>query len=75
MWKHLEMNFNINVTYLPRQQVVFWKECRKNKGFGSLRKDFYTRFKPEVKWELRYDSKKERVEKYEGKENRKRQDS
>jgi len=29
----------------PRQEVAFSEECRKNKGCGSLREDFYTRFK------------------------------
>jgi len=32
-----------------RQEVAFLKECRKIKGFGSLREDFYTKFKPENK--------------------------
>lgn len=32
---------------LSRQQVAFRKECRKIKGLGSLREDFYTRFMPE----------------------------
>lgn len=31
---------------LPRQQVAFRKKCRKIKGFGSLREDFYTGFIP-----------------------------
>ena len=31
---------------MARQQVAFLKECRKIKGFGSLREDFYTKFKP-----------------------------
>ena len=33
---------------LSRQEVALLKECRKIKGCGSLREDFYTRFKPEV---------------------------
>ena len=33
--------------HLSRQQVAFLKECRKIKGFGSLREGFYTKFKPE----------------------------
>lgn len=32
---------------VSRQQVAFLKECRKIKGCGSLRKDFYTKYKPE----------------------------
>ena len=32
-----------------RQQVAFKEECRKIKGFGSLREDFYTRFIPILK--------------------------
>jgi len=32
---------------VPRQQVAFLEECRKIKGCGSLREDFYTRFIPE----------------------------
>ena len=31
---------------MPRQEVAFLEECRKIKGCGSLREDFYTRFKP-----------------------------
>lgn len=31
---------------LPWQQVAFPEKCRKIKGFGSLREDFYTKFKP-----------------------------
>lgn len=27
---------------LPRQEVAFLEKCRKIKGFGSLKKDFYT---------------------------------
>ena len=32
--------------YLSRQEVAFREECRKIKGCGSLREDFYTRFIP-----------------------------
>ena len=32
---------------MSRQQVAFLEECRKNKGCGSLKEDFYTRFIPE----------------------------
>ena len=32
---------------MPQQEVAFLEECRKIKGFGSLREDFYTKFKPE----------------------------
>ena len=32
-----------------RQEVAFREECRKIKGCGSLRVDFYTRFKPKNK--------------------------
>ena len=38
----------IKVLLSARQQVAFLEECRKIKGPGSLREDFYTRFKPEV---------------------------
>ena len=31
---------------MTRQEVAFLKECRKSKGLGSLREDFYTRFIP-----------------------------
>jgi len=31
---------------MARQEVAFLKECRKSKGLGSLKVDFYTRFKP-----------------------------
>ena len=31
---------------MPQQQVAFMEECRKIKGCGSLREDFYTRFIP-----------------------------
>ena len=31
---------------IPRQQVAFSEECRKIKGCGSLKEDFYTRFIP-----------------------------
>lgn len=31
---------------MPRQQVAFLEECRKIKGCGSLKGDFYTRFIP-----------------------------
>ena len=34
---------------MPRQEVAFREEYRKIKGFGSLREDFYTRFKPKNK--------------------------
>ena len=33
---------------MSRQEVAFMEECRKIKGCGSLREDFYTKFKPEV---------------------------
>ena len=33
---------------VARQEVAFSEKCRKIKGFGSLREDFYTRFKPEI---------------------------
>ena len=39
----------IECYYVTRQQVAFSEECRKIKGFGSLRVDFYTRFKPKNK--------------------------
>lgn len=32
---------------VSRQEVAFSEERRKIKGFGSLREDFYTKFKPE----------------------------
>ena len=34
---------------MSRQEVAFLEECRKIKGCGSLREDFYTKFKPENK--------------------------
>ena len=34
------------IVYLARQEVAFLKKSRKIKGCGSLREDFYTRFKP-----------------------------
>ena len=34
------------VIYLSRQQVAFLEKCRKIKGCGSLKVDFYTRFIP-----------------------------
>jgi len=30
---------------MSRQQIAFLEECRKIKGCGSLREDFYTKFK------------------------------
>jgi len=33
---------------MPRQQVAFLEECREIKGCGSLKVDFYTRFKPNL---------------------------
>ena len=41
---HLKMFLNIQ---LSRQQVAFLRKCRKIKGCGVLKWDFYTRFKPE----------------------------
>ena len=32
---------------MTRQEVAFSRKCRKIKGCGSLREDFYTKFKPE----------------------------
>ncbi len=32
---------------MSRQEVAFAEECRKIKGCGSLREDYYTKFKPE----------------------------
>ena len=32
---------------MPRQQVAFREKVSKIKGCGSLREDFYTKFKPE----------------------------
>ena len=37
------------IVLIARQQVAFLEKCRKIKGFGSLREDFYTKFKPENK--------------------------
>ena len=31
---------------MSRQQVAFLEECRKIKGCGSLKRNFYTRFIP-----------------------------
>ena len=36
-----------SVIEMSRQQVAFLEKCRKIKGCGSLREDFYTRFKSE----------------------------
>ena len=33
---------------LPRQQVAFLEKVRKIVGRGSLREDFYTKFKPKL---------------------------
>jgi len=33
---------------ISRQEVTFLRRCRKIKGFGSLREDFYTKFKPKI---------------------------
>ena len=42
-------NYDKRSIHLTRQQVAFREECRKIKGCGSLREDFYTKFKPEKK--------------------------
>ena len=34
---------------MSRQEVAFLKKSRKIKGFGSMREDFYTKFKPKNK--------------------------
>ena len=46
---HFEIgeNYDKSIIHLPRQEVAFLEECRKIKGCGSLKEDFYTRFKPE----------------------------
>ena len=44
-WISLMWNGKYNIS-LSRQEVAFWEECRKIRVCGSLRKDFYTRFKP-----------------------------
>ena len=45
-----EEKYNDKSTFhLPRQEVAFWEECRKIKDCGSLKRDFYTRFKPKNK--------------------------
>jgi len=31
---------------MSRQEVAFSEEYRKIRGYGSLREDFYTKFKP-----------------------------
>ena len=38
--------YDKSIIHLPRQQVAFGEKARKNKDCGSLRVDFYTRFKP-----------------------------
>ena len=38
--------YDKNTIHLPGQQVAFLKKCWKIKGCGSLREDFYTKFKP-----------------------------
>ena len=40
------MNRVGSVIEMSRQEVAFREECRKIKGLGSLRVDFYTGFKP-----------------------------
>ncbi|MBQ2407264.1 MAG: hypothetical protein II312_11480, partial [Lachnospiraceae bacterium] len=47
--KGVNQNYDKSIIHLSRQQVAFSEECRKIKGFGSLRVDFYTRFKPKNK--------------------------
>lgn len=37
-------NNDKSIICMPRQEVAFSEECRKIKGFGSLKEDFYTRF-------------------------------
>ena len=34
---------------ISRQEVAFREECRKIKGLGSLKEDFYTKFMPKNK--------------------------
>ena len=34
------------IVWIARQEVTFREECRKIKGYGSLKEDFYTKFKP-----------------------------
>ena len=41
-----KQNYDKNTIHLPRQEGAFPEECRKIKGFGRLREDFYTRFIP-----------------------------
>ena len=36
-----------NIGLKTRQEAAFLEECRKIKGCGSLKVDFYTKFKPE----------------------------
>ena len=38
--------YDSSTFHLPRQEVAFLKEARKTKGCGSLREDFYTKFRP-----------------------------
>ena len=42
-------NYDKGTYGLPRQEVAFLKKSRKIKDFGSLREDFYTKFKPKNK--------------------------
>jgi len=37
---------NQSALYLLRQEVAFRGKCRKIKGCGSLKENFYTKFKP-----------------------------
>jgi len=41
--------FKLEKIQMTRQEVAFSEECRRIKGCGSLKVDFYTRFKPENK--------------------------
>ena len=38
-------NSDKNTFHLPRQEVAFLEKVRKSEGCGSLKRDFYTRFK------------------------------
>ena len=42
----VRLNRDKSIICLSRQKVAFLEKCRKIKGCGILREDFYTKFKP-----------------------------
>ena len=50
-WFKESDSFDRDIVHLAWQEVTFQEECRKIKGFRSLREEFYTQFKPQnVDW-------------------------